>query len=77
YNILVDKIKVFVEQFNKARSRNDNTILLQKDFDNLEDIIEQFYIYHKMWHVNPGDNKEELRLLNLPNKQYPKLDDFV
>lgn len=77
YNILVDKIKVFVEQFNKARSKNDNTILLQKDFDNLEDIIEQFYIYHKMWHVNPGDNKEELRLLNLPNKQYPKLDDFV
>ncbi len=77
YNILVDKIKVFVEQFNKARSQNDNTILLQKDFDNLEDIIEQFYVYHKMWHVNPGDNKEDLRLLNLPNSQYPKLDDFV
>lgn len=33
YNILVDKIKVFVEQFNKSRSKkNDNTILLQKDF---------------------------------------------
>ncbi|MGJ8462418.1 hypothetical protein ACSGFZ_03810 [Staphylococcus haemolyticus] len=77
YNILVDKIKVFVEQFNKSRSKNDNTILLQKDFDNLEDIIEQFYVYHKMWHINPGDNKDELRLLNLPNSQYPKLDDFV
>lgn len=77
YNILVDKIKVFVEQFNKSRSKNDNTILLQKDFDNLEDIIEQFYVYHKMWHVNPGDNKDELRLLNLPNNQYPILDEFV
>ncbi|MDU4503090.1 MAG: hypothetical protein E7J02_08805 [Staphylococcus warneri] len=77
YNILVDKIKVFVEQFNKSRAKNDNTILLQKDFDNLEDIIEQFYIYHKMWNINPGDNKDELRLLNLPNNQYPILDDFV
>lgn len=77
YNILVDKIKVFVEQFNNARSANDNTVLLQKDFDNLEDIIEQFYVYHKMWHVNPSDNKDDLRLLNLPNNQYPKLDDFV
>ncbi|EHT3670505.1 hypothetical protein KXP69_002276 [Staphylococcus pseudintermedius] len=77
YNILVDKIKVFVEQFNKARSAHDNTVLLQKDFDNLEDIIEQFYVYHKMWHVNPSDNKDDLRLLNLPNNQYPKLDDFV
>ena len=76
YNILIDKIKVVLEQFNKARSERDNTILLQKDFDNLEEILEQFYIYEKMWVKNAKDKKEDLRLLNLPHKDYPVLDEF-
>lgn len=76
YNILVDKIKVFLEQFNEARSSKDNTILLQRDFDNLEDVIQEFYIHQKMWKKNAKSNKEDLRLLNLPHTEYPTLDEF-
>ncbi|WP_341775913.1 hypothetical protein [Staphylococcus hyicus] len=77
YSILVDKLRAFIEQFNTSKVENDDTILLQSDFDSLESIIKEFYIYKGMWQDNPHERKEDLRLLNLPNNEYPVLAEFL
>lgn len=76
FNILLDKLKVIIEQFNTARSEKDDTIMFQEDFDNLEDICTAFYIYKKMWVEKPKEQKEDIRLINIPSKHVPVLDEF-
>lgn len=43
----------------------------------LEDLLTNFYIDKKMWLPHPEDHLAELKIINLPAKDYPILDDFV
>lgn len=39
--------------------------------------LTRFYIDKEMWHFNAGDNRDRLRLVDIPHKQVPRLQDIV
>lgn len=50
-----------------------------KPFDlnkTLGDVLEQFYVDQRMWTQNPQQNQDRVRIVGLPNNQYPLLKMF-
>lgn len=43
----------------------------------LEEIATKFYIDRRMWHENAKDNREKLRVVGIPHKDIPRLQEFV
>lgn len=42
----------------------------------LEDIATKYYIDQRMWHPNPGLNRDKLRIVGIPHEEVPKLQGF-
>lgn len=77
YNILVSKIKAIVSQFSEQQIEGDQTVMNFEDIQNLDDILKNFYIDEGMWPTDAKDNREMIRLLNIPHQQVPKLSRFM
>lgn len=77
YNILVSKIKAIVSQFSEQQIEGDQTVMNFEDIQNLDDILKNFYIDEGMWPTDAKDNREMIRLLNIPHQQVPKLSTFM
>ena len=43
----------------------------------LREVATQFYVDNKMWHENAQNNRERLRVVNIPHAEVPKLEMFV
>lgn len=43
----------------------------------LREVVTQFYVDNKMWHENAQNNRERLRVVNIPHAEVPKLEMFV
>lgn len=43
----------------------------------LEEIATQFYIDRRMWRANAKDHREDLRIVNIPHAEIPRLQEFV
>ncbi len=76
YNVLIEKIKTITRQFSQQESELDDTGLTKEDLDKLGEIIPAFLEYEGIWKMDAKNRMEDLRLLNLPNDQYPQLNDF-
>lgn len=76
YNVLVDKIKTITRQFSQQESELDDSGIKKEDIDKLGEILKNFFVSEGLWQSDAKNNRESLRLLNLPNDQYPTLSDF-
>lgn len=65
-----EMIKLMTEQFSTDLSDYDTGRLLTRT-------LEEFYADKYMWVPNAAERRDQLRLLNLPHQQYPRLQDFV
>lgn len=43
----------------------------------LEQIATKFYVDRKMWHENAKENRDKIRIVNLPHNEVPMLQEFV
>ena len=43
----------------------------------LEEIATRFYIDRRMWHENAKENREKLRVIGVPHRDIPRLQEFV
>jgi len=77
YNILISKIKAIISQFSNQQFEGDTTVIDFEDIQNLDDILKDFYVAEKMWRTDAKDNREMLRLLNIPHNQVPKISRFM
>lgn len=66
----VEKLRLMVKQI----SPSVDDIDLNEVFTN---IIQRFYVDQRMYVPNPENNREALKLVGLPHKQYPTLDRFI
>lgn len=77
-----DELSIFPAQMQKLvlmaeqayeTTDNDRSVIR----GSLEDIATKFYIEQKMWFENAKDNRERLRVVNIPHNEVPKLETFV
>lgn len=52
---------------------NDRSIIRGK----LEEIATRFYVDRRMWHENAKENREKLRVVGIPHRSIPRLQEFV
>lgn len=76
-SVLLEKIATMVKQFSRRTNDLDDSQLKSSDITNLKALLREFYIEEGMWQGDAKNNKELLRLLNLPAKEYPKINKFV
>lgn len=43
----------------------------------LEEVATQFYIDRRMWHPDAKDNRDRIRVVNIPHEEVPRLQEFV
>lgn len=43
----------------------------------LEEVVTQFYIDRRMWRANAKEHREDLRIVNIPHREVPLLQEFV
>lgn len=72
-----DKIKAIIRQFSKKVDITDDTTLKSADFQNLSDLLRDFYVNEGMWRTNAKTNTEALRFLGIPSKDVPTLSRLV
>lgn len=77
YNILVSKIKAIVSQFSEQQIEGDQTVMNFEDVQNLDEILKEFYVDERMWKRDAKDNRDMIRLLNIPHEQVPKMSMFM
>lgn len=68
----LEKLKIMTEQISPPTD-SDRTIIRSS----LEDVLTRFYIDARMWVANAESNRDKLRLINIPHKQVPKLEQLV
>ncbi|TPR14986.1 hypothetical protein DY052_06050 [Apilactobacillus timberlakei] len=69
FNQNVEKIKSIAHIMNPGLNYNDLNVL--------DSLLRDFYIVQGLWFYNPKEHMSELRILDLPHRQYPRLDDFT
>lgn len=77
YTALINKIQTIARQFSVQQSNLDDSVLKNSDMNTLRDILEGFYIKNNMWVENAKSNREDIRLLNIPSTQIPKLGELM
>ena len=77
-----DELTIFATQAEKLRlmaeqaytpTDSDRSIIA----NSLTKVITQFYIDMKMWHHNPKENRDRLRVVGLPHDEVPTLRTFI
>lgn len=67
----LEKLVLMVEQAYETTEK-DRSIIRGA----LKDILTQFYVDQNMWHLNAKQNRDRLRMVNLPHDQVPRLEDI-
>ena len=77
-----DELSIFASQMQKI------ILMAQQAYDanetdksiiagSLEEIVTKFYVDRRMWHDNAKENREKLRVVNIPHDEIPMLREFV
>lgn len=77
YNVLITKIITIIRQFSQKLDEHDDTTLNSADVQVLQELLRMFYIDKGMWVSDAKSEKEDIRLLNIPHGEVPKLNQLV
>lgn len=77
-----DELSIFSEQLQKIALMFEQVHPLTPEqrgttLGVLKEIIEKYYVDQKMWFKNAQENLNQVRIIGLPHKQYPRLAMFV
>lgn len=77
-----DELAIFPSQMQKLVLMAEQTYATN-DADraiirgSLEEVATKFYVDKRMWHENAGDNRQRLRVVGIPHREVPRLQEFV
>lgn len=77
FNVLITKIQTIIRQFSQKIDEHDDTTLNSSDMQALQELLRAFYIDEGMWVSDAKKEKEDIRLLNIPHKEVPRLNRLV
>ena len=77
-----DELSIFASQMQKLilmaqqayDAGDDNKAIIA---GSLEEIVTKFYTDRRMWHENAKENRDKLRVVNIPHDEIPMLREFV
>lgn len=77
-----DELSIFASQMQKLilmaqqayDAEDDNKAIIA---GSLEEIVTKFYTDRRMWHENAKENRDKLRVVNIPHDEIPMLREFV
>ena len=71
FNINLNKLKLMVERWYDLEGMDANIVR-----GKLEDLLIQFYKDRRMWVDNASENRDLVKVVGIPHKQVPRLQDF-
>lgn len=81
YQSNIEKWNIMARQMASFTIQTENAVqkepLTSTEIDDLDEILEQFYIDHHMWRKNADNNRNDLRVVNVSHDAVPTLDEFV
>lgn len=74
WNIMARQLASFLITTKHATQKEP---LSQPEIDDLDTILENFYIDYNMWTINPQQNRRDIHFVNVPHNDVPTLNDFL